>query len=202
MGVNSQAYIFKKMDLNDINLVLSEIPGLNVSKKIDNTYNSVNSINGTKYGELHVEYQNNNFWIHVFIRPKTEEYVRLFPSYDNGFDESIKFIPNYGKEQYVVVLSTPYIEPATHLLKALLSRVGGVLVPNDCSDTMMYVKGSNFSKTIYNDLRSVPNIVLFNFVKDYTQNSNITKINSRLKVPVKGMDLMKEYAYRTLRNFL
>ena len=199
MCVNSQAYIFKKMSVNEIALLVGEVPGLRLGKKTEVT---VNQSNGIVSGDIEVEYLNDSFWIHVFIRPKTDEYTRLFPSYDNGFEESIKFIPNYGKEQYVIVLSTPNVEPALNLLKVILSRVGGVLIPNDCSDRMGYIKGGNFNKVIYNDLRSVPNIVLFNFVKDYMKNSNITKINSRLKTPIKGMDLMKEYGYRTLNKFL
>lgn len=199
MGVNSQAYIFKKMNRNDIALLVSEIPGVKLVKKMDNTFNPEN---GIQSGELHVEYLNNSFWIHIFIRPKTEEYVRLFPSYTKGYNESIKHISNYGKEQHVVLLSGPYVEACIKLFEALLKKVSGVLVPNDCSDTMVYVKGINNDKIVYNDLRSVPDIVLFNFVKDYMKNSNITKINSRLKTPIKGMDLMKEYVYRTLPKMM
>lgn len=83
-------------------------------------------------------------------------------------------------------------------MENILKKFGGVLIPDDCGVNMSYIKGASEEKIIYPSIRNVPDVVLRAFIKDYMSVGDITKINNRLTIKIKGAELYKEFVIRNI----
>lgn len=193
MGRDTLGYIFKEVSKSGLEVAIAEIPGATI-KQVDEfkNYGSYTS------GNISIEYKGHNLWINVFVRKETDEYFRIFPQYTNGFEDTIKHIPNYGKKVSNIVLSGHCDAIYVEIIENILKKFGGVLIPDDCSNTMTYIKGVAEEKIIYPTIRNVPDVVLRAFIKTYMKSGDISKINNRLKTKIKGSDLFKEFVIRNI----
>lgn len=195
MGATTGSYIFKKLSKIEILQAIGEVKGLKILSE-DIGKDGARGFNGF----VSVVHKGRTRQIHVFVRYETEEYVHLFED-RKGLEEIIGYIPNYGQPQYVVQISLGSNDQAIEIISLILKQLGGVLDKDDCSTLpLTYINGISEKKVMYQNIRTVPTVVLNKFVRDYLTNNDITRINNQLQIKIKGMNLLKEYAIRNFRD--
>lgn len=200
MGTDTKGYIFKKIAMKNFIEGLSTIPNLEVGGNSLET--STVGDKKTISGFVYITYKNVNRSLFVFMR-ESEDYSNRLSSFDN-FDNVRGYIPNFGETQIILNLSLGLDNDglSIDIIGNILKVFGGVLMPNDCNYErgIKYIKGQLDNNLLFENVRTLPNVILNQFVSDYLSSSDLTSINSKLKVKTRGLDLLKEFAYRNLNS--